>query len=143
MSGLELQALLRERGIGLPVVFLTGSSNIPTAVAAMRNGAVDFVEKPFDKDELVARVWRAAEPAARREQPRPELARRLGTLTAREREVYDRMVIGKTSKAIAQDLGGSFRTVEIHRGRVMGKMEAVHISDLVRMAFEVEGRTDA
>lgn len=145
MSGLELQALLRERGVGLPVVFLTGNADIPTAVAAMRNGAFDFVEKPFDKDDLVARICRAAQAAAlaaRREQARPELARRLGTLTTREREVYDRMVVGMTSKAIANELGGSFRTIEIHRGRVMGKMGAANISDLVRMAFEADETTD-
>jgi FixJ family two-component response regulator len=144
MSGLELQAFLRARGIILPVMFLTGSSDIPMAVEAMRNGAVDFLEKPFDNDELVTRVRRVMAQCAQPEtlpgrKTDNDTARRLRTLTAREREVYDCMIVGKTSKVIAVELGGSFRTVEIHRGRVMGKMGATHLADLVRMAFEIEG----
>ncbi len=141
MTGLELQALLRERGIALPVIFLTGSADVPMVVAAMREGAVDFLEKPFDKVALVdcvrkafARCADAPVPAA--QGSGPDHARRLRSLTTREREVYDRMIVGQTSKAIARELGGSFRTVEIHRARVMEKMAAAHLADLVRMAFD-------
>jgi FixJ family two-component response regulator len=145
MSGLELQALLRVQDCRLPVMFLTGRSDIAMAVEAMRNGAVDFVEKPFQNDDLVRRVRRAiaqgAQPAPQPAPPGPPnepLLRRLSSLTAREREVYDRMIAGKTNKLIARELGGSFRTVEIHRGRVMEKMAAAHLADLVRMAFQLE-----
>lgn len=147
MSGLELQSLLRERGVTLPVMFLSGSANLPMAVTAMRSGAVDFVEKPFDPVELVGRVRRAfamQEPVATTLPPDPpseataEFERRLGTLSPREREVYDLMITGKTSKLIAIELGGSFRTIEIHRSRVMTKMGAPHLADLVRMAFVIE-----
>ena len=140
MSGLQLQALLGERGIELPVMFLTGASDIAMAVAAMRAGAVDFVEKPFNAADLVQRVRQAfalyaQSVIAREPRPHAEQTRRLATLTAREREVHDRMVVGHTSKAIASDLGGSFRTVEIHRSRVMAKMGAAHMAELVRMSL--------
>lgn len=140
MSGLELQRVLHERGVSLPVVFLTGSADIAMAVTAMRAGAFDFVEKPFDAADLVARVRHAL--AQGRPAPtdatadlRGEHARRRDRLTARERQVYERMVVGETSKQIANELGGSFRTIEIHRGRIMAKMEAVHMADLIRMSL--------
>jgi FixJ family two-component response regulator len=143
MSGLELQALLSDRGIDLPVMFLTGSATIPVAVAAMRAGAVDFIEKPFDAAELVRRVERAfglcSPGAALPPVPATEYARRLESLTPRERQVHDHMVVGKTSKLIALELGGSFRTIEIHRTRVMSKMAAAHLADLVRMSYGSEG----
>ncbi len=143
MSGLELQSVLRQRGIALPVVFLTGSSDVPMAVDAMRNGAVDFLEKPFDSAVLVERIQRAlaggsAAPTPLAPHPNPGHALRLATLTPREREVFDSMITGKTSKMIARDLGGSFRTIEIHRTRVMSKMAAASLADLVRMTFEVD-----
>jgi two-component system, LuxR family, response regulator FixJ len=113
------------------------------AVVAMRNGAVDFIEKPFDKENLVERVRRsldAVSPTAapRVAYPSPDSATRLSTLTVREREVYDEMITGKTSKLIARDLGGSFRTIEIHRARVMAKMAASTLAELVRMSFDAE-----
>jgi two-component system response regulator FixJ len=142
MSGIALQALLRERGINLPIIFLTGSSDVPMAVDAMRNGAADFLEKPWNNGELIKRVRMAfalcENPGSRRELPDQEVARRLATLTPREREVAALMVAGMTSKVIARELGGSFRTVEIHRSRVMSKMAATHLADLVRMTFDVE-----
>jgi FixJ family two-component response regulator len=145
MSGLELQAQLHAQDCRLPVMFLTGRSDIAMAVEAMRNGAVDFVEKPFKNDDLVRRVRRAlalgdqaAPHPVAPAPPNEAFMRRLGALTARERQVYDCMIAGKTSKLIARELGGSFRTVEIHRGRVMEKMEAAHLADLVRMAFQVD-----
>jgi two-component system, LuxR family, response regulator FixJ len=142
MSGLQLQECLRERGVVLPIVFMTASSDVPMAVLAMRNGAVDFLEKPFEKGMLVERVRMslasASEPvSAYARRAHPEYAARLRLLTAREREVYDFMITGKTNKMIARDLGGSFRTVETHRSRVMQKMEATSLADLVRMTFEM------
>ncbi len=143
MSGLELQALLRERGVALPIVFLTGASNVAMAVTAMRNGAVDFLEKPFEPAELVARVGQAysrlCEPVARRERVfGPEHQQRLASLTPRERDVLELMVTGRTSKMIARALGGSFRTIEIHRGRVMKKMAVTSLADLVRLTIEAD-----
>ncbi|HEY4066856.1 MAG TPA: response regulator [Burkholderiaceae bacterium] len=143
ISGIELQALLKARGVSLPIVFLTGSSDIPTAVEAMRCGAADFLEKPFDPVALLARVRRSLltasappDPAVRRSNP--DFAECLGTLTSRERQVYDFMITGKSSKLIARELGGSFRTIEIHRSRVMTKMKCESLADLVRMTFEVD-----
>lgn len=143
ISGLELQSLLRARGVSLPIVFLTGSADVPTAVEAMRCGAADFLEKPFDHAVLLERVRRSlaaasapAGPAVRRSNPL--FAQCLGTLTSRERQVYDFMITGKSSKLIARDLGGSFRTIEIHRSRVMTKMKSESLADLVRMTFEVD-----
>jgi two-component system, LuxR family, response regulator FixJ len=141
MSGLALQALLNERGVMLPVIFLTGSADIPTAVAAMRGGAVDFMEKSFDSAVLVYRVRRAfaniaMPPPQAARQGLPDYVRRLATLTPRERKVHDVMIGGKTSKAIARELGGSSRTVEIHRARIMSKMAAPHLALLVRMTFD-------
>jgi FixJ family two-component response regulator len=143
MTGLELQAILKERGVRLPVIFLTGAADIPMAVTAMRNGAVDFLEKPFDNAVLIERVRgplaRCAEPAPAQGRPSDtDCTRRLGTLTPRERAVYERMIEGKTSKVIARELGGSFRTIEIHRARVMSKMAAASLADLVRMTFDVD-----
>jgi two-component system, LuxR family, response regulator FixJ len=141
MSGLELQLHLLERNVDLPVIFLTGSSGIPIAVEAMRNGAVDFLEKPFDMALLISRVRRTL---GRRDKttrfaPDRDFARLLENLTPREREVLDLMVTGKTSKRIARDLGGSFRTIEIHRARVMTKMGAANLADLVRMHIGANG----
>jgi FixJ family two-component response regulator len=141
MNGLEVQQALRDRGVNLPVIFLTGSADIPLAVEAMRQGAVDFLEKPFDDVHLVDRVRRAAlrgttpEPRVRSD---TDYERRRATLTPREREVLNEMITGKTNKVIARDLGASYRTIEIHRGRVMSKMEAKSLADLVRMALEVD-----
>jgi FixJ family two-component response regulator len=138
MSGPELQAELRERGVDVPIIFLTASADVPMAVAAMRDGAVDFLEKPFNTDTLIDRVRQTlarldatAAPATER-----EYARRFATLTQREREVHDLMVTGQTSKVIAREIGGSFRTIEIHRVRIMVKMAAASLADLVRMKIE-------
>jgi len=140
VSGLKLQSLLRERGVLLPIMFLAGSSDIAVAVTAMRNGAVDFVEKPFDAADLVARLRRAfaahvATPAGPKRSATLAHALRLAALTVREREVYDRMVFGMTSKEIARELGGSFRTIEIHRSRVLEKMGASNVAGLVRQSL--------
>ena len=138
MTGLELQEALVRRGPTPPVVFLTASHSVPMAVTAMQRGAVDFVEKPFENDDLVARVRRALRHAPRREDHarRAEYERRRAALTPREREVMDLVVTGKTNKEIARVLDVSPRTVEVHRFRVMDKMEAASLAALVAMALD-------
>jgi FixJ family two-component response regulator len=141
MDGLAVQAALKARGVAAPIVFLTGSADIPVAVAAMREGAVDFIEKPFDNADLVARVRSAIEHQARQRRHDAGLAdaqARLRQLTAREREVFQRVAAGKTSKEVARELGVSHRTVEIHRARVMEKMGTPTLAELVRMQLLVE-----
>lgn len=141
MGGLEVQTRLRERAADLPVIFLTGAAEIPVAVAAMRAGAVDFVEKPFDNDDLLRRVRAAIErQALHRDEARRrrEFARRLETLTPRECEVLEWVVAGQTNKEIARTLGGSHRTIEIHRSRIMEKTAAQSLADLIRMCLLVD-----
>lgn len=141
MSGPSLYRLLRARGIDVPVIFLTAVADVPTAVSAMRNGAADFIEKPFRAAELVERVRQSFGRVEANRQAPPDrgLAARLETLTPREREVLDQMVTGATSKRIAHALGGSFRTIETHRARVMEKLGAKSLADLVRMTMASHG----
>jgi two-component system response regulator FixJ len=141
MSGLELQDLLGRRGIDLPIVFISGAADLAMAVAAMRSGAADFIEKPFDGASLIERVRRAATRHADRAvrsagRPDMQVMDRYETLTPREREVFGLLVTGLSSKLIARELGGSFRTIEVHRAQVMRKMTARHLSELVRMSIE-------
>jgi FixJ family two-component response regulator len=139
MTGLELQRALRARGVNLPVIFLTGTGDIPMAVEAMHDGAVDFLEKPFDNAQLVDRVRRAFMlPIAHAAPVDPDYPRRKATLTPRELEVMEEVITGKTNKVVARDLGASFRTIEIHRARVMSKMGASTLADLVRMVLASE-----
>ena len=143
MTGLELQAVLLERRVNLPIIFLTGSGSVSMAVAAMRAGAVDFLEKPYTSATLVERVRQALQRVA--EQPavdlgRIEYERRRRLLTPREREVMEQVVAGKTSKAIGRALAVSHRTVEIHRTRVMEKLQAESLADLVVMALARSSR---
>lgn len=138
MTGLEVQAELKKRRCTLPIVFLTGTADVPIAVAAMREGAVDFIQKPFDNDELVTRLRKVIEQDGRLRQSgggvtRSTVLRGLESLTPREREVMELVVAGRTSKEIARIIGASHRTVEIHRGRMMQKMSAASVADLVRM----------
>jgi len=136
MSGLELQQELNRRGWPLPVIFITGHGDVPMAVEAMREGAIDFLQKPFNDDELIRRVQKAlrhdAELRARTED-RQALQQRLASLTPREREVAERIVDGQANKVIALDLGLSERTVELHRARVMQKMEVRGLAQLVQL----------
>jgi two-component system, LuxR family, response regulator FixJ len=141
MSGLELQRELKGRGIALPIIMITGHGDVPMAVAALKGGAVDFLEKPFDADVLLAAIdeafRRVSTPAGRL--PAGEvLAQSAAQLTPREREVMDLVVAGLANKAIATRLRIALRTVEIHRSRVMEKMGARHLSELVRMAIRLE-----
>jgi two-component system response regulator FixJ len=136
MTGLELQAILNERRIDLPVVFLTGAADVPAAVTAMKAGAADFLEKPFDNENLIARVKQCIAALAQRHLASDDgdrYERGLAQLTPREAEVLHLMLTGMASKVIARELGVSHRTVDIHRGRVMEKMQARTLAELVRM----------
>jgi two-component system response regulator FixJ len=138
IDGIELQRRLRAQGCTLPVVVMTGHGDVALAVAAMKAGAMDFIEKPFSDDVLLAAI-RAA--LARRGSERERAARtaevrtRMQALSERERQVLDGLVAGKPNKIIAHDLGISARTVEIYRANVMTKMRADSLSALVRMAL--------
>jgi len=138
MDGLALQQELIKRKFQMPVIVITGHGDVPLAVRAMKAGALDFIEKPFDDEVLLSSVRRGIE----REQKTQEQAslagvatENLGALTARERQVLDLLIVGHANKVIAHELDISPRTVEVHRGRVMEKMGARNLSDLVRSAL--------
>lgn len=136
LGGLELQQELNRRGNRIPIIFITGHGDVPMAVEAMQNGAFDFIQKPFRDQDLLDRVSDALKTDRQRrdeEQHQNDIAGRIETLTNREREVLDLVVTGKPNKVIAYELGVSQRTVEIHRSRVMEKMQARSLADLVRM----------
>lgn len=138
ISGIDLLHQLKARGSTMPVIVITGHGDIPLAVEAMKLGAVDFLEKPFDDDVLLASVKSALgrfEQEAQREAERSELRARVAALTSREQDVLHGLVAGKSNKIIAFDLGISPRTVEIYRAHVMTKMNAGSLSELVRMAL--------
>ncbi len=140
MDGLEFQEKLNEGGIDAPVIIMTGHGDVRLAVRAMKAGASDFIEKPFPDDAILDGIADAIRKARERQVRKPadaELVGRLGSLTAREREVLDRLVAGDPNKVIAYRLGISPRTVEIHRARVMEKMRAKSLPELVRMAMEL------
>ena len=138
MSGIDLLRRLRERKISVPVIVITGHGDIPLAVEAMRIGAIDFLEKPFDDEVLIASVkaaLRQKEGEAKRQGERADIEGRLAALSNRERDVLGGLVAGRANKQIAYDLGISPRTVEIYRANLMSKMKAGSLSDLVRMAL--------
>lgn len=138
MDGLELQEEIIRRAWGLPVIIITGHGDVPLAVRAMKAGAVDFIEKPFDDDVLRASIERGIAQSRRtlgESALTQEVETRLAELTAREREVMEHLVAGRPNKVIAHSMNISPRTVEVHRGRVMEKMQARSLSDLVRMAL--------
>ena len=140
LDGLALQRKLIELTIKLPVIFITGHGDVPIAVEAFRAGAVDFIEKPFDDERLLTAVGDALELSRCTKVQGAEMesiAIRLARLTPREREMLDGLVAGQPNKMIAHDLGLSPRTVEVHRARVMEKMDARSLSDLLRMALTV------
>lgn len=141
MTGLELQRALNRRDSSLPIIFITAHGDIPMAVQAVREGALDFIPKPFDDAELVDKIAQAMETGERMHAEMTELKtiqNRIETLTAREREVMAEVVKGKANKVIAGDLGVSQRTIEIHRARVMEKMKANSLAHLVRMVMVAE-----
>jgi len=138
VSGLDFQRELADAGIRIPIIFITGHGDIPMSVKAMKSGAVDFLEKPFDDDVLLASVRTAlnrSEASAALETERAEIRARIATLTHRERDVLNGLIAGHPNKIIAYDLQISPRTVEIYRANVMTKMKAGSLSELVRMAL--------
>jgi two-component system response regulator FixJ len=138
LTGIDLLRRVKELGIEVPVIVITGHGDVPLAVEAMRFGAVDFLEKPFD-DEILLQSVRAAlrqqAGTAKRQSERAEIEGRLATLSPRERDVLGGLVAGRANKQIAFELGISPRTVEIYRANLMDKMQAGSLSDLVRMAL--------
>ncbi len=141
MSGMELLAHISARGSTLPVIVVTGHADVPLAVRAMKQGAVDLLEKPFRADDLISAVRKAldlgkgARMSATNAQ---EVQARLATLSAREHEVLDRLIRGQPNKIIAYEMGISPRTVEVHRANVMKKTQAGSLSELIRMFLNVD-----
>jgi two-component system response regulator FixJ len=138
LSGVDLLRRLRELKLGIPVIVITGHGDVPLAVEAMKIGALDFLEKPFDDEVLLASVRSALsqlDQDQRRQGERSEIERRLAALSNRERDVLEGLVSGHANKQIAYDLGISPRTIEIYRANLMTKMQAASLSDLVRMAL--------
>jgi len=136
-SGLELQRSLRERGVTLPTIFLTGYADVPMTVRAMKDGAVDFLIKPFRDQELLDSIQQALERSRserRREAELLELRQRFDSLTPREQQVMSGVVAGLPNKMVAAELGTSEATVKLHRGQVMQKMRVASLPDLVRIA---------
>lgn len=142
MDGLELQRRLRASKISVPVIVITGHGDVALAVEAMKSGAADFIEKPFDDEVLIGAIRSALARRtedARGEARAAEIRSRLGLLSAREREVLGGLVAGKANKVIAYDIGISPRTVEVYRANVMTKMQADSLSELVRMVLLGQG----
>lgn len=141
VSGIELLRRLKELKVGVPVIVITGHGDIALAVEAMKIGAIDFFEKPFNDDLLLASVraaLRDQEGQTKRYAERAEIENHLATLSAREKDVLAGLIEGRANKQIAFDLGISPRTVEIYRANLMNKMQADSLSDLVRMALVVQ-----
>jgi FixJ family two-component response regulator len=142
LDGLSLQAALADREIWLPTVFLSAHGDVPSSVRALRSGAADFLEKPCDESTLLAALHRVTE-LARAERSKTHnldsLKARVATLTRREHEVFSLVVTGRLNKQIAADLGTTEKTIKVHRARVMSKMRATSIPDLVRMFDRLAG----
>jgi len=140
ISGIDLLRRLQELKIGVPVIVITGHGDVPVAVEAMKIGAMDFLEKPFDDEVLLASVRSALtrqDGDSKRHAEQAEIESKLAALSKRERDVLGGLVAGRANKQIAYDLGISPRTVEIYRANLMNKMQAGSLSDLVRMALIV------
>lgn len=141
LSGPELHQELKARGIDLPIIYLTGRSNIAIGVHAMKQGAQDFLEKPVDADELLGAIAEAMQryrETSGRRQAHDEIRRRLQALSAREREVMEHVVRGRLNKQIAGDLGIAEKTVKVHRSRVMAKMRVRSVAELVHLCDQVQ-----
>ena len=137
MSGLELQSELKVRGVEMPTIFITGHGDVPMSVRAMKEGATDFLEKPFRNSDLLASIEQVlAQDVVKMEDYlyQAGVREKYDSLTPREKEVMEHIVQGLPNKSVAQMLGVSMRTIEAHRGRVMEKMDAQSLPDLVRMA---------
>lgn len=141
MTGLELVRRLAELGSALPVVVITGHGDVSLAVEAMKGGAIDFIEKPFDDDTILHALKAALNRVEDRQQrigEKAAIARRIGQLSTRERQVLNGVVRGKPNKVVAHELGISPRTVEVYRANLMTKMQAQSVSELVRMVLLVD-----
>lgn len=146
ISGLELQERIVNEGFTLPVIFITGHGDVPMAVRALKNGAVDFIEKPFSDQALLDRIQQAVDIHRQRitdEGRKSEIVRRLNTLSPRERDVMNLVVVGQSNKSIATQLGLSPKTVEVHRARVMEKMQAKSLPELVTMGITAGAVADS
>lgn len=138
MDGIALQSELANRKAGLPVIIVTGHGDVPLAVRAMKAGAMDFIEKPFDDDRLLESIQRGLSKAAADKDSAEAshvISARIASLTSRERDVLELLIAGHPNKVVGHQLDISPRTVEVHRGRLMDKMQARNLSDLVRMAL--------
>jgi two-component system, LuxR family, response regulator FixJ len=138
MSGLDLQQQLNVRAWRIPVIFITGHGSVPRAIAAMKAGAFDFIEKPLCEDTLLEGIERALQwndSAYEERLERASVQMRAASLTPREREIFDLVAAGEPNKVIAQHLGISFRTVELHRAHIIRKLQARSLSDLIRMGI--------
>ena len=144
VSGLELQKEMSARGIDIPIIFITGHGDVRMSVEAMKGGALDFIQKPFSEQDLLDAVHDAVArdvEASRKRKHRDSVRDRVATLTPREREVFALVVTGLLNKQIGAQLGTSEKTIKVHRARVMRKLAAESVADLVRMAH-VAGITD-
>lgn len=142
MDGLEVQQALQEKGVRLPVIIMTGHGDVNLAVRAMKAGAVDFIEKPFEKDALLASLDEGYRRLSEREithERKRDAAIRLHALTSREKDVLEGLAQGLPNKTIAFDLGISPRTVEIHRANLMSKLQVRSLSEALRLAFAAKG----
>jgi FixJ family two-component response regulator len=139
-SGLELQTALEEAELNIPIVFVTGHGNVPTSVRAMKAGAVDFLEKPFEDRALLDSIHRALDESRERRADRAERAvirQRMDSLTPREHQVLELLVTGLLNKQVAGELGAAEKTIKVHRGRIMAKMHANSLVDLARMTEKI------
>jgi two-component system response regulator TtrR len=141
INGLELQKLLSEKNNPLPIIFISAHGNVPDAVNALHEGAIDFLTKPFDSQLLLKRIQSSIDLDQKRyeaKQKQEEIAARLAQLTSRERQVMDLIVRGKANKVVAAELGISTKTVEIHRARVMEKLKVRNLADLIYLTHSLE-----
>ncbi|MDI9245992.1 response regulator FixJ [Marinobacter sp. CHS3-4] len=146
MDGMELQKKLNDKHSILPIIFVTGHGDVPMAVDAMKEGAVDFIQKPYREEALLEKIEAALQQDIEQRKTlgeKQEILRRVKSLTPREHEIMDRMIEGQANKVIAIELEISQRTVEIHRSRVMHKMGTHSLAHLVRMILSVKDRIDA
>ena len=142
LDGIELLEVVKQRNPGLPVIMISGHGNVETAVAAIKRGAYDFIEKPFGERDMLRLVEQCLQLERETRGKRlleADTARRMQQLTQREREVLDLIIVGKLNKQIADVLGISIKTVEVHRARVMEKMAAQSLAELVQNVMAIEG----